>query len=70
MTENGAEIVVEMSDTSSARQSEEPDLEQGIEDDGSRTPQAATAEAEEAPRPQRHAQTITSMLSDPSVGLR
>ena len=60
MAENGAEIIIEASDTSSTRQSEEPESQDGEEDDGTRTPQAA-APAEGASRPQRGPQTITSM---------
>ena len=66
MTENGAEIVVELSETSSSRPSEEPELQSQGEDEGSRTPQA-TASTEEARRPMRSAQTITSMSLNDAV---
>jgi len=62
MAENGAEIVIEMDDdeSSTSRPSEEPESQDDAEEEeGTRTPQAAPA-AES--RPQRNAQTITSML--------
>ena len=61
MAENGAEIVIEMDDdaSSTSRPSEEPESQEDAEEEeGTRTPQAAPAMES---RPQRNAQTITSM---------